>query len=191
MATQLGEIMRSTRAVRFRRAVAASCALVLGTAGLVAIQVAQAPQAAALTYDATVLADTPQHYWRMACPTPHDPSSSIPDEAGSSQAYGCGGFGIRPSAVHDADASVPTVLGSLPIGPVPLRRLLEATEAGGLGGDVAIDWIKGHTVNHETICDEGLRGFINPFHRWLPGPLKGPVVYLPGIHANGEVDFEW
>jgi hypothetical protein len=64
-------------------------------------------------------------------------------------------------------------------------------EALGLGGDAAIDWLKGHTVNNETTCDEGMRGYINPFHAWLPGPLKGPQVYLPGIHPNGDVDFEW
>jgi RHS repeat-associated protein len=64
-------------------------------------------------------------------------------------------------------------------------------EAFGLAGDAAIDWIKGHTVNNESICDEGMRGYINPFHQWLPGPLKGPQVYLPGIHPNGDIDFEW
>jgi hypothetical protein len=66
-----------------------------------------------------------------------------------------------------------------------------ADEALGLGGDAAIDWVKGHTVNNEKICDEGLRGYINPLHGYLPGPLKGPQVYLPGIHPNGDVDFEW
>jgi RHS repeat-associated protein len=64
-------------------------------------------------------------------------------------------------------------------------------EAYGLTGDVAIDWIKGHTVANESICDEGLRGYINPLHAYLPGPLKGPVVYLPGIHTGGKIDFEW
>lgn len=61
----------------------------------------------------------------------------------------------------------------------------------GLGEDAFIDWIKGHTVNNESICDEGITGYINPFHDWLPGPLKGPKVYLPGIHQNGAVDFSW
>jgi hypothetical protein len=64
-------------------------------------------------------------------------------------------------------------------------------EITGLLGDVAIDWIKGRTVNHESIRDEGVRGYINPFHSWVPGPLKGPITDLPGIHHDGSVDFEW
>lgn len=64
-------------------------------------------------------------------------------------------------------------------------------EAAGLGGDVLIDWVKGHTVDNESICDEGKIGYINPLHSFLPNPFKGPQVYLPGIHGNGEVDFEW
>jgi hypothetical protein len=61
-----------------------------------------------------------------------------------------------------------------------------APEAIGLGGDVAIDWIKGHTVTHESICDEGKRGYINPFHQWLPGPLKGPQMKLPRFPGLGR-----
>jgi len=73
----------------------------------------------------------------------------------------------------------------------PTRTGLAGLQGIGLGGDIAVDWVKGHTVNDESICDEGKRGYINPFHQWLPGPLKGPQVYLPGIHANGDIDFEW
>lgn len=61
---------------------------------------------------------------------------------------------------------------------LPLSQL----EALGLSGDALIDWIKGHTVNNESICDEGVVGYINPLHSYLPEPLKGPEVYLPGIH---------
>lgn len=61
------------------------------------------------------------------------------------------------------------------------------SEAEGLGGDAALDWVKGHTVNNESPCDEGIRGGILP--RFLFG--GGPKVYLPGIHSNGSVDFEW
>jgi RHS repeat-associated protein len=68
---------------------------------------------------------------------------------------------------------------------------LTSLEATGLAGDVVIDWIKGHTVADESICDEGLRGYINPLHAYLPKRLKGPVVYLPGIHTGGKIDFEW
>ena len=64
-------------------------------------------------------------------------------------------------------------------------------EAVGLGGDVAIDWIKGHTVANESICDEGKIGYINPLHDYVPAWLKGPKTYLPGIHSNGSVDWEW
>jgi hypothetical protein len=70
---------------------------------------------------------------------------------------------------------------------LPLSQL----EALGLSGDALLDWIKGHTVNNESICDEGVVGYINPLHSYLPEPLKGPEVYLPGIHENGEIDFEW
>jgi hypothetical protein len=62
------------------------------------------------------------------------------------------------------------------------------TEALGLGGDALIDWIKDHTVNNESICDEGIVGYVNPFHDWLP---FGPKEYFPGIHRNGQVDFQW
>jgi RHS repeat-associated protein len=59
-------------------------------------------------------------------------------------------------------------------------------EAIGLAGDVAIDELKG-----ELICDEGQRGYINPLHSFLPDSLRGPEIYLPGIHPSGSVDFEW
>jgi hypothetical protein len=48
-----------------------------------------------------------------------------------------------------------------------------------------------HTVSSESICDEGKPGYINPLHSFLPGFLKGPQVYLPGIHDDGSIDFEW
>ena len=61
----------------------------------------------------------------------------------------------------------------------------------GLGGDVGIDWIKQHTVNDESIRDEGRTGYINPLHSFLPSSLRGPQLYLPGVHSDGSVDFEW
>ncbi|HZU13383.1 MAG TPA: RHS repeat-associated core domain-containing protein [Chloroflexota bacterium] len=61
----------------------------------------------------------------------------------------------------------------------------------GLGEDVVIDWIKGHSVNNETPCDEGKVGYINPLHAYVPRPLRGPVTYLPGVHRGGAVDWEW
>jgi hypothetical protein len=68
---------------------------------------------------------------------------------------------------------------------------LALAQAEGLCEDALIDWVKGHTVNNEPIGDEGKVGYVNPFHEYLPGPLKGPKTYLPGIHRNGDVDFKW
>jgi RHS repeat-associated protein len=80
-------------------------------------------------------------------------------------------------------------------GSVAASRIIGAplvlAEAAGLGEDIAIDWIKGHTVNNESIRDEGKSGYINPLHQWLPECLKGPKVYLPGVHVDGKVDWEW
>jgi hypothetical protein len=64
-------------------------------------------------------------------------------------------------------------------------------QAAGLAGDAVIDFVKGHTVADESVCDEGHQGYINPFHDYVPGPFKGPQVYLPGIHADGSIDFAW
>jgi RHS repeat-associated protein len=63
---------------------------------------------------------------------------------------------------------------------------LAVPEAVGLAGDVTIDAIKG-----ESICDEGVNGYINPFHSFLPPALRGPRTHLPGVHSDGSVDFEW
>ena len=68
---------------------------------------------------------------------------------------------------------------------------LALAQAEGLCEDALIDWVKGHTVNTESIGDEGKVGYVNPFHELLPGPLKGPKTYLPGIHENEHVDFRW
>jgi hypothetical protein len=59
---------------------------------------------------------------------------------------------------------------------------LLGVEAIGLGGDVSIDWLKG-----ESIDDEGQNGCILPLHRETR--LCGAYVYLPGVDANGNV--EW
>lgn len=66
------------------------------------------------------------------------------------------------------------------------------TEALGLLEDMGIDKLKQVTgLANESVGDEGVVGYINPLHGVMPGPLKGPKVYLPGCHANGKVDFEW
>ncbi len=52
-------------------------------------------------------------------------------------------------------------------------------EALGLTGDVALDALKNLIFGHESLCDEGIVGYINPLHGFVPGPLKGPEVYLP------------
>jgi RHS repeat-associated protein len=72
---------------------------------------------------------------------------------------------------------------------------LAIPEAVGLGGDVAIDAFKGWAFGGESIYDEGITGYINPLHGFLPGFLKGPQVYLPGLYKDGcgnvHVNFEW
>jgi hypothetical protein len=72
-----------------------------------------------------------------------------------------------------------------------LNLPLALVQAEGLCEDALIDWVKGHTVNNESIRDEGKVGYINPLHEFLPGPLKGPKTYLPGIHENGKIDIGW
>jgi uncharacterized protein YukE len=57
----------------------------------------------------------------------------------------------------------------------------------GLGGDAGIDWVKGHTVNNESVRDEGQFGGILP--RFILG--GGPKTWLPGLHPDGTVDLEW
>jgi hypothetical protein len=32
---------------------------------------------------------------------------------------------------------------------------------------------------------------MNPLHEYVPGALKGPQIYLPGIHADRKTDWEW
>lgn len=64
------------------------------------------------------------------------------------------------------------------------------SEGFGLAEDAGIDWVKGHTVNDETPCDEGVHGYLNPLHAYVPNRLRGPIVYLPGIHSSGDVDWE-
>ena len=74
-----------------------------------------------------------------------------------------------------------------------LRPALWASEAAGLGGDIAIDWVKGHTGEMEQVNDEGKVGYINPLHGILPSYLKGPQWYLPGWHQDNRkvVDWSW
>lgn len=72
-----------------------------------------------------------------------------------------------------------------------LNLPLALVQAEGLCEDALIDWVKGHTVNDESIGDEGLKGPINPFHEFLPSRLRGPETYLPGIHRDLSIDLEW
>lgn len=85
-------------------------------------------------------------------------------------------------------------VGATPVGPLPLRQTLEAAEAGGLGLDIAIDWVKGEDGADES-CGQDDKRYINPLHSWLPEALRGPKVYLPGASrdANGDahIDWEW
>src|SRR6185436_15894750 len=71
-----------------------------------------------------------------------------------------------------------------PVGKLVARVIAAAlvpAQAAGLLGDAAFDKLK-----RERVGDKGARGYINPLHSFLPGPLKGPKTYLPGIHADGK-----
>jgi RHS repeat-associated protein len=63
---------------------------------------------------------------------------------------------------------------------------LVPTEATGLGGDIAIDWLKG-----ESTCDEGKTIHLDPAHSYVPNWVPDPTIYGPGVHSNGSVDFQW
>ncbi len=68
---------------------------------------------------------------------------------------------------------------------------LVPAQVSGLAGDAGIDWIKGHTVTHESVDDEGLGSevYLNPVHKWIPG---GPAIRnAPGIGPGGNIDIEW
>lgn len=75
------------------------------------------------------------------------------------------------------------------IASAPLRPVLWAFEASGLGNDIMIDAVKGATVANEKVNDEGFTDHIFP--NWLFG--GGPETYLPGWHIQnkGVVDWEW
>ncbi|QXC60974.1 hypothetical protein KSP35_22110 [Aquihabitans sp. G128] len=67
-------------------------------------------------------------------------------------------------------------------------NFLRRVERVGLRGDATIDRWKG-----EAVGDEGVRGYVTPWHTWTNGRLRflrGPKVYLPGIHRNGKVDID-
>ncbi len=87
-----------------------------------------------------------------------------------------------------------------------LAAPLAVPEAAGLTLDAGIDALKNEAFGNESICDEGTTGFLNPLHSFVPRGidrlahplppfvyrwLEGPRAYLPGIHADGSVDFEW
>jgi RHS repeat-associated protein len=69
-------------------------------------------------------------------------------------------------------------------------------EAVGLGVDAGGDWLKQQFLpNYPGVCDEGLP------NQWLLGSQAGPLfndwfgwdwkVTFPGIHPNGQIDFQW
>jgi RHS repeat-associated protein len=69
-------------------------------------------------------------------------------------------------------------------------------EAVGLGVDAGGDWLKQQFLsNYPGVCDEGLP------NQWLLGSQAGPAfndwfgwdwkVTFPGIHPNGQIDFQW
>ena len=59
-------------------------------------------------------------------------------------------------------------------------------EAVGLAEDAGLDYVKGHAVNHESVCDGGIKEGILP--RFIAH--GGPPTYLPGIHEKTcKIDF--
>jgi RHS repeat-associated protein len=97
-----GEMVAFRRSALARRAV---MALLLAFAIVVPVVAADTRPAAALDYAATVMADSPMHYWRMNCPVPHSSSSYVVDEVTGSDNLQCTDLGSGPSAVADADGS--------------------------------------------------------------------------------------
>jgi hypothetical protein len=94
-------------------------------------------------------------------------------------------------AINDVGCSLGSV-GCVAAHAVVALTPLPEIEFVGLENDVALDWIKGLTVNHESIFDEDIEGGIFP--RFIDH--GGPVVFLPGLSRNTctgaiHIDFEW
>ena len=65
---------------------------------------------------------------------------------------------------------------------------LTVPEVVGLAGDTAIDFVKGHTIANESVCDEGKEGGILP--RFIAG--GGPRTMLYGLHHGcHKIDFQY
>ncbi len=74
---------------------------------------------------------------------------------------------------------------------LPVETVLVSMEGIGLGGDIGIDLIKNAVLhNGESWKDEGFVGplFGNGLKKLGFDPTE---VYLPGVHANGAIDWEW
>lgn len=50
----------------------------------------------------------------------------------------------------------------------------------GLAADAGIDWLKSKTVNHESICDEGVTGIHQSVPPMAAGPAEGTQNRAPG-----------
>lgn len=72
-----------------------------------------------------------------------------------------------------------------------LNLPLALIQAQGLSEDALIDWIKGHTIAEESICDEGPGSIVhlNPFHDWFPPDWS--IHNAPGINKEGTPEIEW
>lgn len=67
------------------------------------------------------------------------------------------------------------------------RPVFWGWQAGGMAGDVGLDWVKGHTGFHESIYDEHQYGHINPLH----GSGRGHT-WLPGLYrSRGHTRLDW
>ena len=70
-----------------------------------------------------------------------------------------------------------------------LRLVFWSWQATGMGGDVALDWVKNRTGFHESIYDEHLYGHLNPLHGSGPGHTWLPGLYKRGGHRH--LDWSW
>jgi hypothetical protein len=113
----------------------------------------------------------------------------IPLEAASSAMYGMY-YGAYQALRYWNKLPAPLRIALTPI-TFPAEASLVTMEGIGLGGDIGIDLVKNAVLhNGESWKDEG---FVGPlFGNGLKKLGFDPVeVYLPGVHANGAIDWEW
>jgi hypothetical protein len=126
--------------------------------------------------------DSAEHYYKLALREEVDVGAAVP-YAAYYFSYQAANYNNRLGDQFGA------------IGHVTSRVLdapLAAVQVTGLTMDAGIDIAKETTgIAVESPYDEGRMGYLNPLHGILPASLRGPRIYLPGIHPNGSVDIAW